>query len=728
MPCQDLTRHKVCPGPAGRREPRGAGLTRAIARASGSPAPAHPRGDRKLSVGVAASVKEKLDIVELIGETVPLKRAGTTFKGLCPFHGEKTPSFVVTPSRETWKCFGCGRGGDLFNFVMERDGVDFPTALRQLAGRAGVELSERTSREDALRKRLREALDAAIAFYHQVLTSHPAGAPAREYLQSRGFTDATIETYQLGFAPDAWDALTSALTRRRGLSEADLEAAGLVSRRGQGRSSQGRSSQGRSGQGTRGVYDRFRNRIIFPIRDASGGATGLGGRILGTQGPDTGPKYLNTPATLLFDKSRTLYLIDRAKGAIRRSGRAVLVEGNTDALMAHQQGFENVVGSLGTALTAGQVELITRYAPRIALAYDVDVAGQDAATFGATELTALVGEIERSPYRGRLTDVDMVRLPEGRDPDEVIRDTPDAWREATEEPQPIMEFLIDRAARRHDPRTVTGRERLVSAVMPTLRTVTDPVRRDGYLQVLARRAGVDERTLLEVLRRPAEGMGRGGRSARGGAEGGHVGGRINLEAVMAQPDALDPRAVERALEPAEATLLRLLLIRPSFVAEMTSRLRPEDLVTTPARELWRALGAAAGAEAEAPFDRSAFLDGLEPTLAAIGRTLLARTDPQPETEEGLRQALDQSLLAIERGRLSESLDFARAQLAEAEAADDGAEVERLQQEVLDLQRRRFDLDREAASTTLLSRRRRTAQPSRISTSTVPSIASTGGTT
>ena len=377
---------------------------------------------------------------------------------------------------------------------MERDSVDFPTAMRSLAGRAGVEISERTTREDAQRKRLRDALEAAIAFYHRVLTAHPAGQPALDYLRGRGFTDASIETFQLGFAPDSWDALTHALTSKRGMSEADLEAAGLVSRRG-----------GSNGSATRrGVYDRFRARIIFPIRDASGGATGLGGRILGTatEGRDAGPKYLNSPATLLFDKSHTLYLMDRAKSAIRKAGRAVLVEGNVDALMAHQAGFENVVGSLGTALTAGHVELLTRYAPRIALAYDVDAAGEKAATFGVTELTALVGQIERSEYRGRLTDVDVVRLPDGRDPDEVIRDDPDAWREATENPQPIMEFLIDRAAARHDPRTVSGRERLVAAVMPTLRTISDPVRRDGYLQLLARRANVDERVLLEALRRP----------------------------------------------------------------------------------------------------------------------------------------------------------------------------------------------------------------------------------
>jgi DNA primase len=664
-----------------------------------------------LSVGVAATIKEKLDVVELIGETVQLRKAGTTFKGLCPFHGEKTASFTVTPARETWKCFGCGRGGDIFNFVMERDGVDFPTALRSLAGRAGVEMSERTSREDAQRRRLRDALEAAISFYHQVLTSHAAGAPARDYLHGRGFSDETISTFGLGWAPDAWDALGSALTRRRGIAEPDLEGAGLVGRRRGG-----------------GVYDRFRGRVIFPIRDASGGATGMTGRILGAPSEASGPKYLNTPQTLLFDKGRTLYLIDRAKSAIRKSGVAVLVEGNTDALMAHQAGFANVVCSMGTALTPGQIELLTRYAPRIALAYDVDAAGQSAATFGATELTALVGEIERSPYRGRLTDVDVVRLPDGRDPDEVIRDEPDAWRAATETPQPIMEFLIDRAAARHDQRTVPGRERLVAAVLPTLRSISDPVRRDGYVQLLARRSGVEERTLLESLRRP-EPSGRAA-GTRGATP---AGSRINLEAVMAQPGALDPRAVERAIEPAEAALLRLVLIEPGRYEATAARMDNDPFVTTPARELWKALGAALGAHGAAlgshgaalgshgaavgslgaaqeahggdGFDRAAFISGLDATLSGIAQTLLARTDPLPASDWETQQAIEQSLLTLERARLSEQIEYTRARIAEAEAAHDGEEVEGLQHEVLELQQRRLQLDRAVADTSLLARRR-----------------------
>ncbi len=637
----------------------------------------------RLSIGVAATIKEKLDIAELIGETVQLKKAGTTFKGLCPFHGEKTPSFTVTPARERWHCFGCGRGGDIFNFVMERDGVDFPTALRSLAGRAGVELSERTTQEDAQRKRLRDALDAAISFYHHVLTSHPAGGAALSYLHDRGFSDETIEAFRLGWAPDAWDAMTHALTGKRQISEADLEASGLVSRR-------------RSG---RGVYDRFRARVIFPIRDASGGATGMTGRILGVQGEDTGPKYLNTPQTPLFDKGRTLFLIDKAKSAIRKSGVAVLVEGNTDAIMAHQAGFTNVVCSMGTALTAGQVELLTRYAPRIALAYDVDAAGQGAAAFGATELTALVGEIERSPYRGRLTDVDVVRLPDGRDPDEIIRDDPEVWREATEHPQPIMEFLIDRAASRFDPSSVSGREKLVAAVLPTLRTIGDPVRRDGYLQMLARRSGVEERTLLEALRRREEPL------PGGALEANQVGARINLEAVMAQPGALDPRAVDRAIEPAEASLLRLLLRYPGRYQATAEGLDRDSFVTTPARELWKALGETLTQEGSDHFDRAAFIGSLEPTVRAVAQTLMARTEPLPDQEAQIGQAIDQSLLTLERGRLAERIEFTRARLAEAEAADDDAESQQLQHEVLDLQRRRLELDRAVADSSLLARRR-----------------------
>ena len=293
-----------------------------------------------MAVGVVAEIKGRLPVQDVVGETVQLRKAGTTLKGLCPFHGEKTPSFVVTPVRDTWHCFGCGKHGDIFTFVMERDGVAFPEALAQLAARAGVEIDERTKREDARLARMREVMEAAIAFYHAVLTKSKTGAQALEYLKGRGFTDETIAKYQLGWAPGGWDTLVRQLGKKRQITPPELLEVGLASPRQRGG----------------GVYDKFRERVIFPIRDTNGHPVGLGGRILGKEGQsadgqDHGPKYLNSPATPLFDKSRTLYLIDRAKSAIRKTGQAVIVEGYTDALMAHQAGFDNVVASLGTALT-----------------------------------------------------------------------------------------------------------------------------------------------------------------------------------------------------------------------------------------------------------------------------------------------------------------------------------------------------------------------------------------
>ncbi len=659
-----------------------------------------------MSTGVVATVKSKLDIVEVIGESVPLRKAGTTWKGLCPFHGERTPSFVVTPARESWHCFGCGLGGDVFSFVMQREGIDFPAALRLLAGRAGVELDERTTREDARKRRLREVLEAAIAFYHAVLTESRHGHAALDYLRGRGFTDDTIGTYQLGYAPEGWETLSRALRTKRGATDDELETVGLGIR-------------GRRG----GVYDRFRGRIIFPIRDASGNATGLGGRILehaggpaeGTPERDRGPKYLNSPATPLFDKSRSLYLIDRARTAMRKTGRAVIVEGYTDALMAHQAGFSNVVAGLGTALTAAQVELVTRYAPSIALAYDVDPAGQSAGTFGATELTALISEIQQSRAPIGLTEVGVVRLPEGLDPDEVIRDERATWETATAAPQPIMDYLIDYFAARHDPRTVPGRKRLVEAVAPTLRHIGDPVERTAYVQALARRSGVDERTVLQVLQRPD--------SSRPGAADpgatGHGTGRFTADAVLAAREGGDPAAAARAIDPIEQELLGLMLRLPEIRLAHVG-LPAESLLTTPARELWRALLMADRQAREANPDEwgaplDTFLRELDPELGLVARGLLLRDRPELSSDRAAR-AVDQCLINLERRHVDEELDFLRADLADlesrhaapADGARDPGELEALHDRIRTLQRERADLDRRAAASTMLIRTDRTA--------------------
>jgi len=652
-----------------------------------------------LAVGIAAEVKNRLNVVDVVGETVPLKKAGTTYKGLCPFHGEKTPSFTVTPARESWKCFGCGLGGDIFSFVMQRDGVAFPEALRTLAAKAGVEIDERTKREDAQRARLREVLETGIAFYHQVLTSSKLGQPALDYLRGRGFTDATIEAAQLGWAPDGWDALARRLIEKRSIRAEELVEVGLA-------------SPGRSASRGVGVIDRFRGRVLFPIRDQNGAAVGLGGRILGKEGVDaqgnprdTGPKYLNSPATPLFDKSRTLYLIDKAKGPIRKSGQAVIVEGYTDALMAHQAGFENVVASLGTALTPGQVALLTRYAKRIALAYDVDAAGQKAGTFGAQALEGLIGQLSVGDSGVELDEVRVVRLPDGKDPDEVVREEPDRWREEVRTAQPIVDYLIDTYARAYDLKTPGGRARFVDAVMPTIRAVPNPVMRDGYLQQVRQASGVEERVLLEVLRSGRSATGIGTAAAARDAAGL---GRISADSVTASPDALRVGDILRGVLPQEAELLRLMLLVPDVQLRIVDAIGPDQLPSTVARELFRAVVLAREPNAEGvhpPFSLSGLVGALDPETAALAQAIVARRDPDPRTlsADELGYEIERLIIDLEERSLDERSEFIHSALTEAEQDADRPAMDRLLRESQAINEQRRSLHKRRDQTRLLTR-------------------------
>jgi DNA primase len=632
-----------------------------------------------LSVGATAEVKSKLSVVDVVGESVTLKKAGTTYKGLCPFHGEKTPSFVVTPARETWHCFGCGRGGDIFSFVMERDSLTFPEALRTLAGKAGVEIDERTKREDARRARLRGVLDTAIAFYHAVLTNSKAGEPALAYLKGRGFTEGTIETFQLGWAPAGWDHMARQLQAKRDIRPEELIEVGLAS----------------PSQRGRGPIDKFRARVLFPIRDANGHAVGLGGRLLEGEGP----KYLNSPATPLFDKSRTLYLIDRAKGPIRRGEQAVIVEGYTDALMAHQAGFDNVVASLGTALTPNQIGLLTRYAKRIALAYDVDPAGEKAGTLGVTALTGLIGQLQADDSGVKLEDVRVVRLPDGKDPDEVIREAPADWEGGVAKAKPLVEYLIGHHAARFDLKQSTGRIGFVEAVISAVRDIADPLRRDEALQEVRRVSGVDERVLRQVLdrRMAAVGPGRGEAATR-----------ITADAVLASPDALPIGDILRAVTPVEAELLRLLLLVPDQQVKVANELGPDQLPSTLARELYRAIVLQRAADdhgVHPPFDGAALLLAMDDETASLARALYAKAGPDPRTLEPRQLAYEiaRLLLELEDDQLRARSDYNEAAQAEAERDGDTDSIERLLLERRQINEARRSLDRRRDETRLLAR-------------------------
>lgn len=627
-----------------------------------------------MSVGATAEVKSKLSVVDVVGETVSLKKAGTTYKGLCPFHGEKTPSFVVTPVRENWHCFGCGVGGDIFSFVMQRDGLTFPEALRQLATKAGVEIDERTKRDDARRARLRQVLDTTIAFYHAVLTGSKGGEPALAYLHARGFTDDTISRHQLGWAPGGWDQMARQLQSKRDIRGEELVEVGLAS----------------PSQRGHGVIDKFRARVIFPIRDQNGHATGLGGRLLEGEGP----KYLNSPATPTFDKSRSLYLIDKAKGHMRKAGQAVIVEGYTDALMAHQAGFENVVASLGTALTPGQVALLTRYTSRIVLAYDVDAAGEKAGTLGVTALASLIGQLQTDDSGVKLEDVRVARLPDGKDPDEVVRADPAAWEAAITKAKPLVEYLIGHHADRFDLKTSSGRIGFVEAVIPAIRDIADPLRRDEALQEVRRVSGVEERVLRQVLDRRIAAVGPG-------RSGGEAATRITAAAVLASPDALPIGDILRAVTPVEAELLRLLLLVPEQQLRVVDGLGPDQLPSTLARELYRAIVLQRAPDdhgVHASFDRAALLLGLDDETRSLAQALMAMDRPLPEARE-----IDRLLLDLEDDRIRERSEYNESALAEAERAGDSESITRLIMERRQINDTRRSIDLRREDTRLLAR-------------------------
>jgi DNA primase len=430
--------------------------------------------------------------------------------------------------------------------------------------------------------------------------------------------------------------------------------------------------------------------VIFPIRDTNGSPVGLGGRLLEGEGP----KYLNSPATPLFDKSRTLYLVDKAKGPIRKSGQAVIVEGYTDALMAHQAGFDNVVASLGTALTPGQVALLTRYAKKIALAYDVDAAGEKAGTFGATALEALIGQLAVADTGVELDEVKVVRLPDGKDPDEVVRETPDLWREEVRTAQPIVDYLIDFHARQVDLKTPGGKARFVDAIAPTLRAIPNPVMRDAYLQTIHAVSGVEERSVLEVLhRRPAAGA-----SAS----------RITADAVLASADALPVDRILAAITPVEEELLRLLLLAPEQQPRAADEVGPDQLPSEPARELFRAIVLQRAPDdhgVRPPFSMSALIASLDDSTRELAQAILAAPSPDFSSlsSERIVYAIDRCLLQLERQKLDERAEWVAGELLAAEGRGDRELVGRLVALQLQNNEARRSVDRQIEQATVLVR-------------------------
>jgi DNA primase len=442
---------------------------------------------------VTDEIKARVDLVELIGRTVQLKRVGSQFSGLCPFHAEKTPSFYVRPQTQSWHCFGCNKSGTAFDWVMEREHLEFGEALRTLAALTGVALPEHRDPEvEEQTRRLYTILERAQNYYQGLLWGSTAGA-ARAYLARRGLEDETLKTFGLGYAPVGNGLLR--YLERDGFSEQELQAAGVI----------GVAEDGRQ-------FDFFRDRVLFPIRDAQGRVIAFGGRSLDDE---VKPKYLNSRDTLLFHKQETLFAFDLARKPMSQERQAVIVEGYMDAAMAHQHGYRNVVATLGTAVTERHLRLLRRQVDEIVLALDADAAGQ-AATWRAlqvadaslrTGLTPVVGPNRRQQrfVSDRSVRLRVLALPNEKDPDDLIRSNPSAWPTVVKAALPVIDFVLQRLEARHDLKTARGKAAAADEIAEVLVGIANPIEQDSYTNEVATRLGVDP----EAVRRLLKSRGRG---------------------------------------------------------------------------------------------------------------------------------------------------------------------------------------------------------------------------
>lgn len=483
-------------------------------------------------------IKSRLDIVDVIGEYVKLKQSGQNWKGLCPFHGEKTPSFMVHRAKQIWRCFGCGLGGDVFSFVEKLENIEFPEALELLARKAGVELTRApgAAAAESGRSRLFRILELATKYYQEQLTHSPLAATARAYVAKRAISPESVTTFKLGYALPEWDKLTVYL-RNQGISPGDLIACGLSIKSERGP----------------GLYDRFRDRLLFPIVDAQGRVVGFGGRTLDPAAKEA--KYINSPQSPVYNKSLVLYNLDLARTAIREAGYAVLVEGYMDVIGSWQAGVKNVVASSGTALTLEQVQLLKRHTDSVRLTLDADQAGQDAFWRG---LDVLI----RQEFA-----ISAIRLPFGKDPDECARQDPAAYQKAIAEAVPFGDYMFDIALSRFDKGALSGKKKIADYLLAVFDRFPNPIERDYYYKRIAEELGVSESAIRE--RQP--------HVARSVAEVGVV------------PTAEPTKPVLTRIELLTASLLALGLRFPEHLPWLFDNLEPTTIAGQAMERLYRQL-------------------------------------------------------------------------------------------------------------------------------------------
>ena len=589
------------------------------------------------------TIKERVDIIGLISEKVALKKAGNLYRGLCPFHSEKTPSFTVDPERRTYHCFGCGEHGDIFIWLEKMENLDRGEALKVLAERAGVELVRRAPEDKEREDRLRRLMETALFYFRQGLRSPDHGKSAAAYLARRGMSPETIEKFGLGYAPELWDGLLVYL-KKKGYTEAEGITAGLLR------------------TGDRGVYDWFRGRLIVPIKDARGKVIAFGGRAMRADQPG---KYINSPNTPLFNKSATLYGLDVARPAIRSEGAAVIVEGYFDTIAAHQAGIANVVASMGTALTSEQyLRLQDMKIERVIVAFDGDPAGQRSAERRGRDLLPLLQRHSGRAGSGQVgtrgfASLYVTVLPDGMDPDDLARADPARLRSLIAEASSLLDFLIGKIRERSQLEGSEGRLRFLDEVAELLAAEPDPMRREVYLSTVAGNTGIDP----ALLRKRVE-------TALTAPKKPPTAARASGQAVEASDEEPETRQMKQT--PLQERYVMALLVRfPEEIARVD--LEPDDLVDPDLRALLTHLQTG---------DRS--LSDLPAQLAATAAALSASAQgPGEEADPG--QAIEIAAQRLRVQRLRDRLEHVRAELARVGDGDVGKlalEVEQLATELV----------------------------------------------
>jgi len=592
-------------------------------------------------------IKQKIDIVDLVQSYFPLTKAGKNYKALCPFHSEKTPSFMVSPQLQIYKCFGCGQGGDIFSFVQEMEGIDFGEALRFLADRAGVKLKfAKVFPEQSRKERLYEINHRAAEFFYFLLTKHPVGRKALDYLYQRGLKRETIEQFKLGYAPVSWDSLGKYLLSK-GYQLSEIITAGVcLPREGGPRPSSG---SGRVAGGRR-FYDRFRGRVIFPLIDHRNRVVGFSGRVLGEQPGQ--PKYINTPETPIFKKGRFLYGLNLSKRDIKVAGEAVLVEGQMDLLTPFQAGVKNIVASGGTSLSVGQIRLLKRYADDVIFCFDADTAGERASQRG----------IELFENEG--VNVKVALLPPGaKDPDDAVRQDREAFLKSLKNSVSVFDFYFSSALSKWNPASALGAKKISSFLLPKIAQVNDEIQKDRHVTRLATELGVARTAVYQALEKFS-----GAPHSRGG-------GRVSLVG----PQMVRPKLAEY--------MLALLFKAPLEISQTAARkLGQKDFLPGELQEIFfffknYLLGR------KRAVDMRVFSSRLEGSLsrrvAEIFLWNLGRLEDE-DFEEELHREVDKTVKMLKRETLKRELRELGRKIKAAEKVGERKELKKLQKEFKEL--------------------------------------------